>query len=682
MDTPHIDTPESLEVAESVSVTPTPAGQVDKTEPVVLSIEKHDGTEASLAQSTKPAADSTDVGDDTDEPMFVEEAPKPNAKRSREEMSRKLPIVTLERQRLALAEGESLGEFRKSEKAHMTYYRRVKKGVAFAEKDLCVACGDRRSTLHKVNAKRHIETHTKKAGFAVDEVEPHTPSCADVFTAGPLQRAFARGVQVKSSTAAEAPRSQQALARDLKTMSRETQATMRRPTVQAGTKYLLPYSWVEWDEMRELQQMLLAAEPSQLRTFSRHTYCRDLNDALVVVQRDIVESMARAVLQHGEGALSLQLDGVATRRGELVPLLVSFVNPTTSPPTRAIVVLDAVRTADKSARACADEFISTLKRLEFVETLKKLATDASTPPFPAATHCLCALAGNPLQADEDVDGRSDNDDDDNDDDDDDINNNSSADDDDDDGGGGGVLSGRLRTPRTPQSAPGRSRPKGLDNQPARARSANGRVVHRPLGRARRSGAGDDDDTATAVRARQLVGLGEDQDDNEPHTDLDKYQASTCNGDAASTELQRAVSYSFGAATTDGALVNLLPCVVDSLGACTVHCFCHRCSLGARLAFCTKEHQSIFRPSQRSRNAVARLNELLDDLVTLYASETNFAKLDSLATALKQPAPLHMHSICDTRFLSHVQLIEAVTRNINLFLVISIKCKSEAPPEVQ
>ena len=85
MDTPHIDTPEFLEVAESVSLTPTPAGQVDKTEPVVLSIEKHDGTEASLAQSTKPAADSTDVGD---EPMVVEEAPKPNAKRSREEMSR------------------------------------------------------------------------------------------------------------------------------------------------------------------------------------------------------------------------------------------------------------------------------------------------------------------------------------------------------------------------------------------------------------------------------------------------------------------------------------------------------------------------------------------------------------------------------------------------------------------
>lgn len=179
-----------------------------------------------------------------------------------------------------------------------------------------------------------------------------------------------------------------------------------------------------------------------------------------------------------------------------------------------------------------------------------------------------------------------------------------------------------------------------------------------------------------------MGPDEDQDDDEQHTTLDKFQVSASNGDAADAELQRAVSYSFGAATTDGALVNLLPCVVDSPGACTIHCCCHRCSLGARLAFCTKEHQSIFRPSLRSRNAVTHLNKLLDDIVTLYASESNFSKLVSMATALKQPLPLHMHAICDTRFLSHVQLIEAVSRNINLFLAISIKFKSNAPPEVQ
>lgn len=79
------------------------------------------------------------------------------------------------------------------------------------------------------------------------------------------------------------------------------------------------------------------------------------------MQDRVAAEIAHAILTLGQGALCLQTDGVSTKKGDVTPFLISWIDPNTY--TRKLVVAAVGYQPGKSAEDLADEFRTQFSKL-------------------------------------------------------------------------------------------------------------------------------------------------------------------------------------------------------------------------------------------------------------------------------------------------------------------------------
>ncbi len=161
------------------------------------------------------------------------------------------------------------------------------------------------------------------------------------------------------------------------------------------------------------------------------------------------------------------------------------------------------------------------------------------------------------------------------------------------------------------------------------------------------------------------------------------------------EMSALLSYAFGSATTDGAILGLLanvtgsgePGAVDEAGdSTTTHwCSAHRLSLTAKFAFhqlkpgepgALRQHRSIIPPPQAWAAAITDFHELIGQLVAYYEDPVAYQDLRGVAARMAERAkldpevetaqPRKMHAPTPTRFNAHADLLMAVHHNLRFF----------------
>jgi len=277
--------------------------------------------------------------------------------------------------------GQFLGDWVSSSKPYRTYLRKVlTRSSQITVYEICGLCGKCMKAEQVTNIKRHFEnSNCEEHQAAVDTARSELQTKRiDVALQDVL----------KTASISKTTRSFQDARNELNAMNTAHTYLVRDMIVKLCASHLLPYSFVDWPEFRQLCQVLLMLPPTQLPSLSRSTLQTDLDKSAARMTQSIASELASAILTFGEGCLALQLDGVQTRRGERVPLLLSFISPADW--KRKIVVVDLMITQGKSARVIANEVYEAFSSLGLEKALLESSQDLKID-FPARGHFLYNL---------------------------------------------------------------------------------------------------------------------------------------------------------------------------------------------------------------------------------------------------------------------------------------------------
>jgi len=165
------------------------------------------------------------------------------------------------------------------------------------------------------------------------------------------------------------------------------------------------------------------------------------------------------------------------------------------------------------------------------------------------------------------------------------------------------------------------------------------------------------------------------DDEVISEDEDAVDTTTVGADDAKS-IAALVAYMVGGATTDGAILHLMEKLIgadnngvaDGEDRITTHwCNAHRISLLSRFAFAQKTNERIQPLKTCFRLQMAKLTDVLKDLVAFFSENANFNLLESYAKKKKElGAPVRMNALCETRFNSFADLLLAVQHNMKIF----------------
>jgi len=133
---------------------------------------------------------------------------------------------------------------------------------------------------------------------------------------------------------------------------------------------LLPYSFVDWPELRELVEVCVALPAKKIAVPHRTSFTEKLNVTYEKIQECLTREVAVAVLTLGEGAFFLQLDGVKTKRGDCEPVLISWIDPATF--LRKTITLGIGYDTGKGAANSAANVRSQLQKIGVLDAIDQI----------------------------------------------------------------------------------------------------------------------------------------------------------------------------------------------------------------------------------------------------------------------------------------------------------------------
>ncbi len=335
----------------------------------------------------------------------------------------------------------------------------------------------------------------------------------------------------------------------------------------------------------------------------------------------MANDLARAILNIGQGAVFLQLDGVKTRRGDVEPVLVTWIDGDTWCRQTAVlgVGYDTGKGAKNSARnvrQCVTDIkllgaVQELVRQEYgaarhhyqawvkpaVEKFKASGTDDDA----AAVTALVSYMFGSATAD-------------------------------------GAIKGLLKEV-VDLDEPLLS---GDDYNSDDVDSAASAALASPLAASAASNADDQSDGDEVNSGRDGLGMVDEGDGDEGDGD----EGDEGDGDETTTH----------------------------------HCSAHRMSLVARFAFALKSHKGIYADPQ-GRAILVHLNGLIDNVRRHFANDRAFNTLQEFAQSKGLPPLLRMNKPTPTRFTSYADLIWALKCNMEIFSALISDQDSEAPSAV-